>query len=145
MVGPASVGGDGIGTVISLVRNTSPVSSYGMILGKLLEFPFTRLIKTVSGSVMVRSMIDRGMLLLGYVPHNIEHRVTSGSEGRKMVHQSLVLGNKHTNVTSERGLGAPGLPRCHCIPKFRKKYVYSLTSHTLHRTKKDMVPLQLPS
>ena len=99
-------------------------------------------IKTVSGSgVMVRSMIDRGMVLLGYAPHNIEHSVTSGSERRKMVHQSLVLGNKHTNVTSERGLGAPGLPRCHCIPKFRKEY--SLTSHTLCRTKKGVVPLQL--
>ena len=102
-------------------------------------------IKTVSGSVMMRAMIDRGMVLLGYAPHNVEHSVTSGSERRKMVHQSLVLGNKHTNVTSERGLGAPGLPRCHCIPKFRKEYVYSLMRHTLSRTKKGTVPLQLPS
>ena len=75
------------------------------------------------------------MVLLGYAPHNIEHSVTHTSKRRQKVYQSPVLGNKHTNVTRERGLGVPGLPRCHCIPTFGKEYVFSLTSHTHHRIK----------
>ena len=85
------------------------------------------------------------MVLLGYAPHNIEHSVTHTSKRRQKVYQSPVLGNKHTNVTRERGLGVPGLPRCHCIPTFGKEYVFSLTSHTHHRIKEYGPQLQLPS
>ena len=60
------------------------------------------------------------MVLLGYAPYDIEHSVTHASKRRQKVRQSPILGNKHTNVTRERGLGVPGLPRCHCIPTFGK-------------------------